>query len=230
MNHLTEKKKEMDATLQELLETASSSAKSNRLKAFNKICEGLVKKSIPLKITLVVRQMEENGYKMSQQSVYNKHEDGNPYRTLFDLWSEYDEIKHTTKKITVSAKTESDNFIDEDELGLIQDPALRYRISLMFGELKGLKKQNDLLKQVKEMNIIQSVPEYMVSSKGSSEMLLDDYEVGILKEFVLSNSNISFDDDGALISKLPIKKGQTLSNQGLKDALIKVLRSYKINL
>jgi hypothetical protein len=173
--------------------------------------------------------MEENGYKMSQQSVYNKHEDGNSYRTLFDLWSEYDEIKHATKKITVSAKRESDSFVDEDELSLIQDPALRYRISLMFGELKGLKKQNDLLKQVKEMNIIQSVPEYMVSSKGSSKLLLDDYEVEILKEFALSNSNIGFDDDGALVSKLPIKKGQTLSNQGLKDALVKVLRNYKVD-
>jgi len=166
---------------------------------------------------------------MSQQSIYNKQEGGNPYRILFDLWGEYDTLKRACSRLVVKVQKSEDDFIDDADLKLIEDPALRYRISLMFGELKGLKKQNDLMKQLKEMSVIQSVPECLIGSKDSSEIILNDYEINILKEFIASNSAISFNEDGALIANLPIRKGQSLSNQGLKDALLKILNSYKAN-
>lgn len=227
MNLLNLKQNEIDNALQKAINEATSRVKVVRLEAFSKICEELVKKSVQLKITLVVKYMIENGHKMSQQSVYNKQEGSNPYRVIFDLWSEYDNIKRSNIKPTIREQTSSDDFIGDDDLKLIDDPALRYRISLMFGELKGLKNQNNLLKQVKEMSVIQSVPEYLIESKLSSEIMLDNYEIEILKEFINSKSSISFDDDGALVANLPIGKGKVLSNQGLKNALTKVLKSYR---
>lgn len=225
MNEQTLKKKEIDTALQMAVSTTTAS-KATRLKAFNEICESLVMKAVPLKITLVVKYMIENGHQISQQSIYNKQDGGNPYRKLFDLWSEYDALKRSHSKPTVKVKQSQDSYIDDGDLKLIEDPALRYRISLMYGELKGLKRQNDLLKQVKEMNIIQSIPEYMIDSKNPSEITLNDYEINVLKEFVVSSSYISFNEDGALIASLPVRKGQPLSNQGLKDALLKILNSY----
>jgi hypothetical protein len=230
MNELNIKKNEIDTALKNAIEQASSSVKAARLEAFNKICEELVKKSVQLKITLVVKYMTENGHKMSQQSIYNKQAGGNPYRILFDLWSEYDLLKRSSSNPVVKPKDSTDDFIDSDDLKLIEDPALRYRISLMYGELKGLKKQNDLMKQVKEMNVIQSVPEYLIESKSASDIILDDYEIEIISEFVTSNSDIAFDEDGALVANLPIRKGKALSNQGLKDALSKILKSYQFQI
>ncbi len=227
MNKLNLKKTEIDNALQKAMREATSSVKASRLEAFSKVCEELIKKSVQLKITLVVKYMTQNGHKMSQQSIYNKQEGGNPYRILFDLWSEYDTLKRSYSKPFVREQETSYDFIDDDDLRLIDDPALRYRISLMYGELKGLKKQNDLMKQVKEMSVIQSVPEYLIDSKPILEIMLNDYEIEILKEFVSSSSDISFNDDGTLIANLPIRKGKSLSNQGLKEALIKVLKSYQ---
>lgn len=228
MNDLALKKNEIDSALQKAVASTTGS-KAARLEAFNSICEELVKKGVPLKITLVVKYMVENGHQMSQQSIYNKPDGGNHYRILFDLWGEYDTLKRACSRPVVKVEKLEDGFIDDADLKLIEDPALRYRISLMYGELKGLKKQNDLMKQLKEMSVIQSVPEYMIGSKDSSEIILNDYEINILKEFIASNSTISFNEDGALIANLPIRKGQSLSNQGLKDALLKILNSYKAN-
>lgn len=229
MNELNIKRTEIDNALQKAMHEATSSVKASRLEAFSKVCEELVKKSVQLKITLVVRYMTENGHKMSQQSIYNKQEGVNSYRILFDLWSEYDILKRSSSKPIVREHESSIDLIDDNDLRLIDDPALRYRISLMYGELKGLRKQNDLLKQVKEMSVVQSVPEYLFESKSTTEIMLNDYEIDILKEFVSSNSDISFNDEGTLISNLPIRKGKTLSNQGLKEALVKVLKSYKVS-
>lgn len=229
MNELNIKRTEIDNALQKAMHEATSSAKASRLEAFSKVCEELVKKSVHLKITLIVKYMTENGHKMSQQSIYNKQEGVNSYRILFDLWSEYDILKRSSSKPIVREHESSIDLIDDNDLRLIDDPALRYRISLMYGELKGLRKQNDLLKQVKEMSVVQSVPEYLFESKSTTEIMLNDYEIDILKEFVSSNSDISFNDEGTLITNLPIRKGKTLSNQGLKEALVKVLKSYKVS-
>ena len=228
MNPLKSKKNEINNALEKAKSETTSSVKAARLEAFSKVCEELVKKSVQLKITLVVKYMTENGLKMSQQSIYNKQEGGNPYRILFDLWSEYDTLKRSSSKPVIKESESFDDFIDDDDLKLIEDPALRYRISLMYGELKGLKKQNDLMRQVKDMSLIQSVPEYLIESKSTSDFMLDDYEIEILKEFVSSSSDIGFSDDGALKANLPIRKGKSLSNQGLKEALIKVLNSYQV--
>lgn len=228
MRELTYLKKQIDSILQNSIEKASSSAKINRLKAFNSICEDLVNKSVPLKITLVTKFMTERGYKMSNQSIYNKQKGGNPYRELFNLWEEFDAIKQSSSKPVTKIKNTPDDFIESSDLKLIEDPALRYRISLMYGELKGLKKQNDLIRQTKEMNSIQSVPEYLIESKSAHEITLNDYEIEIIKEFVDSNAELSFNEDGALVANLPIRKGKTLTNQGLKDALLKVLKSYQV--
>jgi hypothetical protein len=228
MSSLNIKKKEIDNALQKAKSEATSSVKAIRLDAFSKICEEFVRKSVQLKITLVVKWMTENGHKISNQSIYNKQEGANPYRILFDLWSEYDTLKRSSSKPVVRESSSFDDFIDDKDLMLIEDPALRYRVSLMYGELKGLRKQNDLMKQVKDMNVIQSVPEHLIESKSESKFVLDDYEIEILKELVSSRSDVGFSDDGALVANLPIRKGKLLSNQGLKEALTKVLNSYQV--
>lgn len=229
MNELNLKRKEIDMALQKAISESSSSVKAIRLEAFSKICEELVRKSAQLKITLVVKWMTENGHKISNQSIYNKQEGRNSYRILFDLWSEYDILKRSCSMPVVREQNSFGDFIDDKDLRLIEDPALRYRVSLMFGELKGLRKQNDLLKQVKNMSVIQSVPEHLIEQKSASEFILDDFEVEILREFVCSRSEVGFSEDGALIANLPIRKGKLLSNQGLKEALTKVLNSYQAN-
>lgn len=224
MSPLETKKKEIDHAFSKFMSEAKSVNKKARLNRFNAICERLVSQGVQLKISLVVQYMVENGLEMSNQSIYNKQGGVNPYRSIFDLWSEYDSLRRSSKGVSV--KSQSVDIIGEEDLKLILDPALRYRVSLMFSEVRGLKKQNDLLRQVKEMNHIQSVPEHMIDKKSPESIVLNRYEIDTIRELVEKNTYISFDEDGAMKAKSPIRKEQVLSSQGLLVALKKILESY----
>lgn len=229
MNQLVAKHTEIKNLKSDLLlKCGDNQNKRNKIEAFSDVCEKLIEKGADILVTLVVQNLTQRGIKISSQSVYNKQEGNNPYRLLFDAWNEYSQIKKAQKNHT-RLSTGHSEIIEEEDLMKIPDPVLRYKFSLMYGEIKGLKKQNDMLRQIKEMPSIQAVPMRELGVNQSESIMLDSYEVGLIRTFVAGSASLNFDENGKLIANSSIGKGTSLSAEGLRDALKKVLNSYTVS-
>jgi len=54
---------------------------------------------------------------------------------------------------------------------------------------------------------------------------LSDYEREVIKDFLSAKlTPLAFDEDGALVSKSVIKRDETLSGEGLKEILEKLIQ------
>jgi hypothetical protein len=97
----------------------------------------------------------------------------------------------------------------------------------MIGQLKSFKQQLDLATQIK--GNIES-PAYSAAKlphKNTEQVLLSNdalstYELDILNEF-LTSKLFEFDVDGKMYSASSIRKGTSLSSEGFKQAIEKLL-------
>jgi hypothetical protein len=202
-----------------------------RLLAWGDICEKLVELKAELSIASAVRQMTNNGYKITKRTVYNKGDDNkvNDYRKIFDLWVELKSINKP--KITTNVNTPGDDGI-KGFLGIdlrsIQDSVTRYQVSLMLGQLKSYKSQLDLLNQVRsEMSALpdENSSTLDINSQSFSignEKSLTDYDIQILKEF-MENKDFDFDENGKMTASTSLRKGTSITSEGFKQALEKVV-------
>lgn len=226
------KRKEISVLVESLVAEATSDGVKKKIRAIDQVCSELIKRGAEVTVSLVVKYMVQNGYKMSSQSLYNKRGGSNPYRKIYDSWSDYSVLCQSdsanVKGYTVGASNLSGTaLLDESELKSIDDPVLRYKLGLVISELSSLRKQNDLLRQIKNMNVIQVFSSEHLIGNESREVILDQYELDILENFVDSNTKLSFDENGCLIARRAIPAGTRVSEDSLLDALRKVLKSYK---
>lgn len=56
---------------------------------------------------------------------------------------------------------------------------------------------------------------------------LDSYDLDIIFRLVSNGVGLGWDDTGRLIAVSPIRSGTALSSGGLKEALTKVINSYR---
>ncbi|MEE3026966.1 MAG: gamma-mobile-trio protein GmtX [Pseudomonadota bacterium] len=219
------------AELYQLLtaENRGKATKLNKLAAINGICEKLAKKGIAIEITNLVDLLMQQGICMSPRSIYNKEGGRNPYRRLVDAWSENATYERANKQSEKKEITAQEELVTENDLSKITDPVLRYKISLLYGEVTGLRNQNDMLRNVNELPAIQTVASTEFEQLEAKDIMLDDYEIDVLESFVNSDSSIAFDENGRLYAKTAISRQTSLSSDDLKNALEKVLRSYGRN-
>jgi len=209
-------------------ENEGKAAKLNKLAAINKNCENLAKKGIAIEIKNIVNLLLQEGIKMSARSIYNKENGRNPYRRLVDAWSE-NSIYERANKQSVRNGNETashEKFVTESDLAKIPDPVLRYKISLLYGEVASLRSQNDMLRNLKDLPSVQMLVTPEISQLEAKSFVLDEYEVDVLESFVSNNSTIDFDDNGRLFAKTTIPRRANLSSEDLKFVLEKVLKSY----
>ncbi|ALO40801.1 gamma-mobile-trio protein GmtX [Pseudoalteromonas phenolica] len=207
-------------------ENEGKATKLNKLAAINSICEKLAKKGIAIEITNLVDLLMQQGVNMSSQSIYNKEGGRNPYRRLVDAWSENATYERANKQSDKREIIAQEELVSENDLAKISDPVLRYKVSLLYGEVTGLRNQNDMLRSVKELPAIQTVTAPELEQLETNDIMLDDYEVDVLESFVNSDGTIGFDDNGRLFAKTAIKRETSLSSDDLKTVLEKVLKSY----
>jgi hypothetical protein len=197
-----------------------------RLSAWGDICQKLVELKAELSIASVVRQMTNNGYKITTRTVYNK---GNDYRKIFDLWVEFNSTKKS--KTTTSVTTPGDNSIKGFlgiDLSSIQDSVTRYQVSLMLGQLKSYKSQLDLLNNIgNQPTGLQEESSSTLDTNSQSlsignEKSLTDYDIQILKEF-MENKDFDFDENGKMTASTSLRKGTSITSEGFKQALEKVI-------
>lgn len=165
---------------------------------------------------------------------YNKKEVNgqttNAYRLLIDAW-----IKHSTiaNAVNISNKdlkgTIPESFVEESDLAKIEDATLKHKMTLLYGEVKGLRNQNNTLKEVRNNpKLSLSKPLAELSYEESMEITLDEDDIEALRDFlkVSNSSDVGFNEDGELIAKNVIKRDEILSEKGLKETIEKIINLH----
>jgi len=210
-------KKSVKAHVDRLVESSKSKTTKAKISAISKVCEDLVEKSVTPTMALVVKYLAQDAIKMSEQTIYNKREGGNPYREIFDAWLDYQSHKSIEKKINTNHQGD-DQILHEKELSKIEDPVLRYQVSILLGEVKGLRNQLNIAREVNNLPTISAI------GSSSTAIGLDDYDQEVIENLLNGSSKTKFDSDGTLVASFPINKGAKISSPGLKDALEKLIK------
>lgn len=218
-------KKSVKAHVDKLIESSKSRATRTKISAISKVCEDLVEKSVTPTIALVVKYLAQDAIKMSEQTIYNKREGGNPYRETFDAWLDYQSNKSIEKKINTNHQGEV-QILHEKELSKIEDPVLRYQVSILLGEVKGLRNQLNIAREVNNLPTISAIgsSSEKIETSPNQAIELDDYDQEVIESLLRGSSNTKFDSDGTLVASFPINKGAKISSPGLKYALEKLIK------
>lgn len=233
---------DVDTVLKSLLKEVSPNVEM-RLKAINKIIHGFKKNNVDLTVPNVVGALEATGIKISSSSLYNKMVRGkpNPYRVLFDAWS--NEINKEKVKVASTEYSSSDfTSMSDADFATIGSDVVKFKIQTLYNELKSARHQINMLKQIHQLPTIEDNGENLVFRRSDSSMyksslikngeknVVDDENVEIYVEsieyFLKGSSKVEFDEDGCLIAKTTIRKGDILSDLDLKEALEAALRLW----
>ncbi|MEM5498131.1 gamma-mobile-trio protein GmtX [Paraglaciecola mesophila] len=206
-------------------ENKGKQSKLMKLNAIHKICEGLAGKGLPIEIANVVKHLALNGTQISKQSIYNKQGDANPYRKLVDAWAKYS-VYEKQKKSPQTINVATESFLTTQDLAEIKNPVLKYKLSMLYSEVTALRSQNNMLRDIRTLHAIQTVPVAEIEVTDGHKFILDEYEIEILESFKNLDGTLSFNEDGRLFAKTSIPRGTLLSTDGLKDVIQKVLKSY----
>ncbi len=227
-------KSKIEKTYTDLSSEAKSVNVRSKLSRINLACEYLSKNAV-ISIASVVNYLSSQGVKLTKRTVYNKRDGGNPYRELIDTWIEYSEYLHNQKSNTKLKGSSSSalGLVDDNDLAKIQDITLRHKFSLMYAELRSLKNQINIIKDVESLPTIYPQMDNNQLQDGSDltfddKLPLSDYELEVIKNLLKPTvPSLSYDEDGALISTSVIKRGEQLSMEGLKDILSKVMKMHE---
>lgn len=216
-------KEEEVNSLYESLTASNTKTVKAKLNAIHEVCKKLASRKVDITVPRLVTHLTEAGLSISEQSLYNPKsgKKDNPYKLLYLAWQSFASNKLTAK---FAATTEPDTgvVIEDKDLLAIENPVLRYKISLMHAELKSLRRQNDLIRQVNELPIISNSQLPALTNNNSRPALLE-YNQELIREFVKGTSVLGFDESGRLFAKRAISRSTVLSSDDLRDALIEAI-------
>ncbi|MGI3038155.1 hypothetical protein [Vibrio diabolicus] len=222
---------DVDTVLKSLLKDANSNVET-RLKALNKIIYGFKKNHVDLTVPNVVGALEAIGIKMSASSIYNKTVRGkpNPYRVLFDAWS-HDIDKAKVSKASADYSPVDFTSMTDADFATIGSDVVKFKVQTLYNELRSARNQINMLKQIHDLPIIEDTGEKLIYRKNG---LIDDAVspsqaistsesneeyADAIRYFLNGNSKVEFDDEGFLIAKTTIRKGDMLSDIDFKAAI-----------
>lgn len=176
----------------------------------------------------IVKILSSNGIITNKRTLYynkreKKKEITNLYRLLIDAWIEHSMIANAVNISNKDLKgTIPESFVEESDLAKIEDATLKHKMTLLYGEVKGLRNQNNTLREVRNNpSLFLSKPLAELSYEESQELTLDEDDIGVLRDFlkVSHSSHVGFGESGELIALNAIKRDEVLSDTGLKDIL-----------
>lgn len=202
------------------------------LKQINDSCNAIYKNGGQVSIPAIVTMLNSSGFKITKRTIYNKDKKTHPYPLIINAWIEVCNITDTSGKLKSNINLESDvQMISDDEFKKITDHALRYKVSLMAGQIKGLSNQLNTVRSLKNqplLNASDALP--LLDNQTTSDLGLDIHEIDILKDFIKTakSKSTDFDEDDSLIATKPIARNDVLSQPGLKDIISKIIKSYTL--
>ncbi|PHX07622.1 gamma-mobile-trio protein GmtX [Vibrio splendidus] len=232
-------KKDVEDLYKSLEASTSRGAVKSTLKHVNEICSKMVEVKVTPTVAAVVKALASKGVIVSKRTIYNKRKGENPYPILIEAWGKVAHGQKLNFENVVRTATEPNSqiietkglFTDEDLLN-IQDPVLRYKITVLYGQASSLKKQNSVLRKIRELPSIN--PDHQVevilnnekSLSHTENNQLDKFDIEILSNFLKNQraKGLEFDSTGALWASTAIRRGSILSDPGLKEVIEKILQ------
>jgi len=225
--------------LKDLCNEANSNI-ATRLKAIDKIIHRYKKTNVELTVPNVVNSLNSLGINMSASSIYNKTVRGkpNPYRVLYDAWME--DINNSKLSSNI-ADHPSENFISmtDADFASIGNDVVKFKVQMLFNELKSARHQINMLKQIQDLPIITDNGLSLIFHKneGSNKHPPSQEEniskpknedtqmyINVLENFLSGSNKLEYDEDGCLVAKTTIRKDDLLSDINFKDAIMAALK------
>ena len=222
-------KNNINDLLNSLLDNTKSKTASKKIIALNEVCEDLVNQGIVPSITLVVTHLKYKAINISKQTIYNKRSGENPYRQIYDAWIDYSHTLPVKINSSPGISSGSKGIIDDSDLDSIKDPVLRHRVAILLGEVKGLRNQLNMARQVAQLPSIDLMKLPSPNSANPVIPTLTTYELEIISEFCNNKLDLDFDEHGTLKARSSIRKSTKLSSPGLKQALQKIVSQLHIS-
>jgi hypothetical protein len=202
-----------------------------KLRHINQACATTHKNGGSVAIASIVSMLNSSGIKLSSRTIYNK-KDG-PYRKLLDGWINVSSTTDVSGKLKGKINLDSPvQLIEDKELLKIDDHVLRYKISLMSGQIKGLQNQLSTIRAVRDLPLLNAGDALPLLAEHdiADDLGLSTYDIDVLKDFVKESKSksIGFDEDDTLIATKPIARHDFLSQQGLKEIIDKIIKLYTL--
>lgn len=203
-----------------------------RLVAMDKVIHGFKVSHVELTVPNVVKALKSTGISISASSLYNKKVRGqpNPYRVLFDAWahdiksSTLEKVANTTSDFNFSSMTDSD-------FASIGSDIVKFKVQCLYSELKSTRNQINILKQIQNLPLIETNNSHLVFKNDNplsrrTSFPRDDVKntefnrhLDIICAFTNGNNKLGYDEDGCLVAKKTIRKGDILSELDFKMAI-----------
>lgn len=219
----------VDTTLKSLCEGANDNVET-RLRAVDKIIRGFKRANVELTVPSVVTALKALGITMSTSSLYNKNVRGNPnpYRVLFDAWAQ--DLEESKRKKVEDASPADFTTMSDADFGSIGSDLVKFKVQTLYNELKSARHQINTLKKIHDLPVIEERGSALLFHKNGDEnktVLLDkstndddvDAHAEAISLFLKGSNKLEFDEDGCLVAKAAIRKGDVLSELELKEAL-----------
>ncbi|GEA22192.1 hypothetical protein VH1807_contig00022-0139 [Vibrio harveyi] len=231
---------DIESIYKDLYEGATRESVKTALKDINEICSKMVQANATPSVPAIVKALASKGIMISERSIYNRRQGKNPYPLLIDAWTKVLQGKKLNFNNLVKSSTEPDTgiriaettgLIRDEDLLKISDPVLRYQVSVLLGQMKSLKKQNSVLRELRELPVVypdnqtSSLPKEGELNPDNKILQLDKLDTEILTNFLNGHGGkgLFFDDEGSLCSSKAIKGNSILSDPGLKAVIEKLL-------
>lgn len=210
---------------------------NTRLRAMDKIIHGFKVNHVELTVPNVVNALKAIGISLSASSLYNKTVRGqpNPYRVLFDAWNRDIESSKLEKVSNASSDSSFMTMTDSDFASIGSD-MVKFKVQCLYNELKSARHQINMLKQIQNLPLIEAESSRIAFKNDafqnenasypqgySKTEELGEY-IGILHKFINQNNKLGYDEDGCLVAKTTIRKGDVLSDLDLKVAIETVIK------
>lgn len=216
------------ATLDELVANASTDIVRKKLRGLDEACRHMVvtagqRLTVPAVLKAYAARVLEPTLSLAESSIRNKRDGANPYHALYRAWESAAEVlaeRREYKRLPAAGG----EILSPRELGGIADPALRHQVALVLAQNTSLKRQNDMLKQVR------GAPMIRIEGSGSGTQpesvpvpALDETELDSIRDFLderkLKARRLRISEDGAVQTP----EGRSIADPGFVDALRKLL-------
>ncbi|MDP2588241.1 hypothetical protein Q8W41_01900 [Vibrio splendidus] len=224
-------KDNVDIVLKGLCETVNANVET-RIRAVDKIIRGFKRNNVELTVPSVVAALKALGINMSASSLYNKTVRGNPnpYRVLFDAWAQ--DIENSKRNKVEDAAINDFTIMSDADFSSIGSDLVKFKVQTLYNELKSARHQINTLKKIHDLPVIEdkgstllyhkngseNAPDLLNNSNGDVAMHLETISL-----FLKGSGKLSFDEDGCLVAKNAVRKGDVLSDLELREALEYVL-------
>tara|TARA_R110000765_G_C18965636_1_gene610006 strand:- start:9332 stop:10036 length:705 start_codon:yes stop_codon:yes gene_type:complete len=198
----------------------------------NEVCATIHKNGGQVSIPAIVKILNSSGITITKRTIYNKDKGIHPYPLIINAWIKISNVTDISGKFKDKINPESAiQIITDEEFIKIDDHALRYKISLMSGQIKGLRNQLNTIRSIKEqplLNASDSLP--LLDHQTTSNLAFNVHEIDVLKDFVKTSKSkkTNFDEDDSLVATKAIIRHEVLSQPGLKEIINKIIKSYTL--